>query len=119
MKKSISFILAIIMIFSVVNISVFAANIATPKATASNDVGGVKVYWNKVDGAVKYNVYRRMGGSSSWELAGTTTGTKIIDSGISNGKYYVYSIRAYDKDNNYSDYNSALTYTVKCVMFRG
>ena len=115
MKKSISLVLAIMMLFSVVNVSVFAAGIATPKATASNDVGGIKVYWNAVDGAVKYNVYRRVGGSSSWDYVNTTTGTKIIDNGVSNGKYYVYSIRAYDSQNNYSAYNSSLTYSVKCV----
>ena len=115
MKKSISFILAIIMIFSVVSVTAFAVGVPTPQATASNDVGGIKVYWNTVDGAVKYNVYRRIGGSSSWVLAGTTTGTKIVDKNVKNGNYYVYSIRAYDENNNYSDYNSALTYTVKCV----
>ena len=115
MKKTISFILAVLMLFSIVNVSVVAANIATPKATASNDVGGVKVYWNKVDGAVKYHVYRRVGGSSSWVLAGTTTGTLIIDKGVSNGKYYAYSVRAYDVNNNYSAYNAGMTYSVKCV----
>ncbi|MBO5896082.1 MAG: hypothetical protein J6Q83_02165, partial [Clostridia bacterium] len=73
MKKSISLLLTIIMLFSVVSVSAFAANVATPKATSSNDVGGIKVYWNKVDSAVKYNVYRRVGGSSSWVLVGTTT----------------------------------------------
>lgn len=115
MKKAFSFVLAIIMLFSVVSVGAVAASIATPKTTASNDVGGVKVYWNKVDGAVKYNVYRRVGGSSSWVLAGTTTGTLIIDKGVSNGKYYAYSVRAYDVNNNYSAYNAAMTYSVKCV----
>lgn len=115
MKKTISLILVVLMLFSVINVSVFAANIATPKATASNDVGGVKVYWNKVDRAVKYNVYRRAGGSSSWVLAGTTTATLIIDKGVSNGKYYAYSVRAYDVNNSYSTYNAAMTYSVKCV----
>ena len=115
MKKTICLILAVLMLFSVINVSVVAVNIATPKAVASNDVGGVKVYWNKVDGAVKYNVYRRVGGSSSWVLAGTTTGTLIIDKGVSNGKYYAYSVRAYDVNNNYSVYDKNMTYIVKCV----
>ncbi|MBR5441806.1 MAG: hypothetical protein IKV44_02525, partial [Clostridia bacterium] len=115
MKKSISLLLAIIMLFSVVSVSAFAATIATPKATSSNDVGGIKVYWNKVDDAVKYNVYRRVGGSSSWVLAGTTTGTQIIDSDVANGKYYVYSVRAYNAQGSYSAYNQNMTYTTKCV----
>ena len=116
MKKGISLLLAIIMLFSVVNVNVFAASVTTPKTTSSNDVGGIKVYWNKVDGAVKYNVYRRVGGSSSWVLAGTTTGTQILDRGVSNGKYYAYSVRAYDSQNNYSAYNQKMTYTTKCVF---
>ncbi len=115
MKKSISLILAVIMLFSIVNVSVFAASVVTPKATASNAVGGIKVYWNKVDNATKYNVYRRVGGSSSWVYAGTTTGTQIIDKGVTNGKYYVYSVRAYDSQGNYSVYNKNMTYTTKCV----
>ena len=116
MKKALCLILAVIMLFSVVSVSAVAVGIATPKTTASNDVGGVKVYWNKVDGAVKYNVYRRVAGSSTWVLVGTTTGTLVMDKGVSNGKYYAYSVRAYDADNNYSAYNSGLTYAVKCVV---
>lgn len=115
MKKSISILLAIIMLFSVVSVSAMAATVSTPKATSSNDVGGIKVYWNTVSGAVKYNVYRRIGGTSSWVLVGTTAGTKIVDSGVSNGKYYVYSVRAYNAQGNYSAYNKNLTYTTKCV----
>lgn len=115
MKKSISLLLAIIMLFSVVSVSAFAATIATPKATSSNDVGGIKVYWNKVDSAVKYNVYRRVGGSSSWMLVGTTTGTQVIDKGVTNGIYYVYSVRAYNSQGDYSAYNQSMTYTTKCV----
>ena len=115
MKKSISLLLTIIMLFSVVSVSAFAANVATPKATSSNDVGGIKVYWNKVDSAVKYNVYRRVGGSSSWVLVGTTTGTQVIDKGVTNGIYYVYSVRAYNAQGDYSAYNQNMTYTTKCV----
>ncbi len=115
MKKSISIFLAIIMLFSVVSVGTLAASITTPKATASNDVGGIKVYWNKVDNAVKYNVYRRAGGTNSWILAGTTTDTKIIDTSVSNGTYYAYSVRAYDVKGSYSAYNSKMTYTTKCV----
>ena len=115
MKKSISLILAVIMLFSVVSVGVSAVSVATPKATASNAVSGVNVYWNAVNGAVKYNVYRRAGGSSSWVYVGSTTGTNIIDKGVANGKYYAYSVRAYNSQGNYSAYNKNMTYTVKCV----
>ncbi len=115
MKKSISLILAIIMLLSVVCVSVSAVGVATPKATASNAVGGVNVYWTAVDGAVKYNVYRRVGGSSSWVYVGTTTKTNMIDNGVANGKYYAYSVRAYNSQGDYSAYNKNMTYNVKCV----
>ncbi len=115
MKKSLSFILSIIMLFSVVSISAFAVGIATPKATSSNEVGGIKVYWNAINGAKKYNVYRRVGGSSSWVFVGTTKGTMVVDKGVSNGKYYAYSVRAYNSQGTYSAYNKNLTYTTKCV----
>lgn len=108
MKKLLSFILSIIMLFSVVSISAFAVGIATPKATSSNEISGIKVYWNKVDDAVKYNVYRRVGGSSSWVLVGTTTGTMVVDKGVSNGKYYVYSVRAYNSQGTYRDRKSVV-----------
>ena len=103
------------MLFGVVSVGVSAVSIATPQTIASNDVGGIKVYWNAVSGAVKYNVYRRVAGSSNWVYVGTTTGTLLVDKGVSNGKYYAYSVRAYDSNNQYSAYDSGLTYVVKCV----
>ena len=115
MKKSISLILAVIMLFSVVSVGVSAVSVATPKATASNAVGGINVYWNAVEDAVKYNVYRRAGGSSSWVYAGTTQNTNLLDKGVTNGKYYAYSVRAYNAQGNYSAYNKNMTYNVKCV----
>ncbi len=116
MKKLLSLLLAIVMLFSVVNVSVFAASIATPKTTSSNAVGGINVYWSKIDKAVKYNVYRRQGGSNSWVLVGTTTSTSLLDKDVSNGKYYAYSVRAYDSQGSYSAYNKNMTYTTKCVF---
>lgn len=87
----------------------------TPKVSAANAVGGITVSWNAVGGATKYNVYRRAGGSSTWVYVGATTGTSLYDKNVANGKYYVYSVRAYNSAGKYSDYVAANTYTVKCV----
>ncbi|MBO5065591.1 MAG: hypothetical protein J6D06_05685 [Clostridia bacterium] len=90
-------------------------NPETPKAAAANGVGGITVSWNEVEGAVKYNVYRRAAGSSSWVYVGTTEGTSLFDRNVSNNKYYAYSVRAYNSAGGYSPYVAAKTYTIKCV----
>ena len=99
MKRALSITLAVIMLMGILNIGVFAADIETPTVTASNAVsGGINVYWTAVEGAVKYNVYRRIGGSSSWILVGSTDGkTNLIDPRVEGGKFYVYSVRAYEE----------------------
>ncbi len=85
----------------------------TPKVTTTNEIGGVNVTWNKVDGAVKYNVYRRQGGYNTWTLVGTTTGNTLLDKNVKSGIYYVYSVRAYNNVGQYSDFVSANTQTRK------
>ena len=87
----------------------------TPKASAANSVGGITVSWNEVEGASEYYVYRRTAGSSSWVLVGSTEETSLFDDGVSNNKFYVYSVRAYNSAGDHSPYDSAKTYTIKCV----
>ena len=86
---------------------------STPKVTTTNEIGGVNVTWNKVDGAVKYNVYRRQGGYSTWTLVGTTTSSTLLDKNVKSGIYYVYSVRAYNVSGGYSDYVASMTNTRK------
>ena len=86
---------------------------ATPKVATTNEINGVNITWNAVDGAVKYNVYRRQGGSNSWIYVGTTTGTSLTDTKVTSGIYYLYSVRAYNNAGQYSDFVSANTSTRK------
>lgn len=87
----------------------------TPKTAAVNSVGGITISWNDVYGAVKYNVYRRAAGSSSWVYVGSTEGTSLFDRNVSNSKYYAYSVRAYNSAGGYSPYIASKTYTIRCV----
>lgn len=87
----------------------------TPKAAGVNSVGGITVTWNEVDGAEDYVVYRRVAGSSTWVALTTTNDTSYFDSNVQNNKFYIYSIRAYNDEGVYSAYDSAKTYTIKCV----
>lgn len=81
----------------------------TPKVSTTNEINGIKITWNAVEYAVKYNVYRRQAGSKVWTLVGTTTGNSITDAKVSSGIFYCYSVRAYNSINQYSDYIAANT----------
>lgn len=88
---------------------------ATPKTSTINAIGGVQVSWNKISGAVKYNVYRRSAGQTSYTYLGTTTGNTYLDKTVKNGQYYCYTVRAFNADGGYSTYVYANTSTRKYV----
>ena len=88
-------------------------NPATPKTSSANAVGGVNVTWNKVDGAVKYVVFRRAAGSKTWVNIGTTTALSLLDKNVKSGTYYCYSVRAYNSVGGYSAFNQSMTSTRK------
>lgn len=60
-----------------------------------NAESGVKIQWNKTDGAVFYNVYRKVDGSS-WQYLKSVKTTAFTDTSVQNGTDYVYTVRAYD-----------------------
>lgn len=88
--------------------------VTAPTAVATNLANGVQIKWTKATGATKYNVYRRVGGSSTWTLVGTTTGTSLVDKNVTNGKYYVYSIRAIN-GTGYSAFDTSKTDTIQPI----
>ena len=66
--------------------------ISAPKITKAESVnGGVKISWNKSNGAVKYRVYYK--GSKGWTRLADTTSTSYTDSKVSSGKTYTYTVR--------------------------
>ena len=78
--------------------------LTTPKLTKVNNVqNGVNVVWQAVTGATGYRVYRKAGSATSWSYIGYTTKTNYVDTKVSNGIYYRYTIIAVN--GNYSDYD--------------
>ena len=63
-----------------------------------NNVGGVRVNWYGVIGAKYYYVYRKAVGEASWKYLKCVSGNvnTYLDTTTTNGKDYIYTVRAYD-----------------------
>ena len=73
--------------------------ISAPKITKAESVdGGVKISWNKSNGAEKYRVYYK--GSKGWTRLADTTSTSYIDNKVSSGKTYIYTVRCINSSAN-------------------
>ncbi len=82
----------------------------TPKITKCEAVsGGVEITWNPVKGAEKYRVYYK--GSKGWTRMADVSGTSYIDTDVSGGHTYTYTVRCVSSDGTQfmSDYDSAGT----------
>ena len=55
----------------------------------------IRVDWSSVSGATGYQVYRATSSTGTYSLIKTTTSLSTIDTGLVNGKYYYYKVRAY------------------------
>jgi hypothetical protein len=91
------------------------ASLATPKISKAESVyGGVKLTWNKVNGAAKYRVYYK--DRKGWTRMVDTTSTSYIDKDVSSGRNYTYTVRCISADRKSftSGYDSKGT-TVKYI----
>ena len=80
--------------------------VATPAISSlSNGANGVAVKWNGVDGADKYNVYRKTD-STSWRRVAQTTKTNCTDKTATTGVKYYYTVRAVDNNVLSQYYNN-------------
>lgn len=71
--------------------------ISAPKITKAESVnGGVKISWNKPNGAEKYRIYYK--GSKGWTRLADTTSTAYTDKAVSSGKNYTYTVRCISAD---------------------
>lgn len=80
----------------------------TPNITGfDSSVEGINIKWNAVEGAEKYRVYYK--GKNGWTRMATTDKTEYLDTDVSYGTTYTYTVRcvnAADKQFT-SDCNSA------------
>ncbi len=85
----------------------YKVNLSTPQITSlKNTTGGVKLQWNKVNGAYGYRLYHRPA-SGGWKRFKDTTATSFTDSSVVPNKTETYTIRCLDKDGNtISGFNS-------------
>lgn len=89
--------------------------LSEPVVTAAkNTTKGIKVYWNKVNGAEKYRVYRKVNGSK-WAKIKDVAATSLTytDTKIDAGAKYNYTVRAVS-GKSISSYNKGVSsYGVK------
>ena len=83
-------------------------DLARPEVTLSNvaSSGKIKVSWAKIDGAVKYEVYRATSKDGTYSLVKTTTSTSFTNTAITAGQAYYYKVKAIAEN---SAANSALS----------
>lgn len=89
--------------------------LSIPKITSvSNTYGAVTVSWNKVSGAAKYYVYRKVDGAKTWTYVGSVTSNSYRDTNVKNKSTYAYTVRAVN-GSSISYYNT-VGKSVKCVL---
>ena len=89
-----------------------AAQIETPQITGFDSVAqGVEIRWKDVPGAYGYRVFYK--GASGWKGMATVTTNSYIDTDVTNGHTYTYTVRCVDENGTFvSGYNnSGWTYT--------
>ena len=85
-------------------VSASAIDLNTPAiASATNEIDGVKVTWDAVDGATSYQVYRKDDNTGKWSKLGEPlAATSYTDTTVESGETYAYSVEAIAKDGNSS-----------------
>ncbi|MBR2715952.1 MAG: leucine-rich repeat protein [Ruminococcus sp.] len=79
--------------------------LVTPSGVKTESIeNGVKLTWSKVAGATKYRVYYKT--SSGWKGIGDTSSNSFVHTAVKNNTSYTYTVKAFDKANNSSSFNS-------------
>lgn len=84
--------------------------LSEPVVTAAkNTTKGIKVYWNNVNGAEKYRIYRKVNGSKWTKITDVkSTSLAYTDTKIEAGAKYNYTVRALS-GKSISSYNKGVT----------
>ena len=70
-------------------------------SAAVNNNGSITVYWNSVDKATNYRVYRKTGDKTSWDVVeNNTTALSFTDTDVLAGKTYCYSVCVIKSDGS-------------------
>ncbi|MBR5442358.1 MAG: leucine-rich repeat protein [Clostridia bacterium] len=71
--------------------------VPTPKVTSvANNVGGLRVNWNKLSGASSYHIFRMAPGQYSWQHLTTISGSvsTYLDKAVGSNNRYYYTVQA-------------------------
>ena len=142
MKKFLSILLALVMVFSLMAPAAFADNetttpgteivdpepsenpeppvepeVPTIEVTASNNPtsGKVVLTWAAVDGAAKYEVYRSGTKDGEYKLYYTTTKLTYTNTSAYAGYWYHYKVKALDADGNEIVTSAIITQCSDCA----
>ncbi len=78
---------------------------ATKLTSCYNEVKGVQLKWNAVNGAKSYKVYRKLPSQTEWVEIKSTTALEYQDTNVTGNTVYQYSVKAVDQYGNESDYS--------------
>ena len=84
-------------------------DLAQPVVEESNvtSSGKIKLKWEKISGAEKYKIYRRVGKSGDYEYYTSTTKTSYTDKDTKAGKVYYYKVLAVHENTSANSAKSA------------
>jgi len=86
----------------------------TVKITVTNEKSGVRIAWDKVDGATGFGIYKKVAGESAWMEMKKVEGDvlAVTDKDVTSGVTYEYSVVVY-KGESASAKSDAVK--IKCV----
>lgn len=102
-KSILSVILTLVTMATVLSVAVpsYAATLEAPVVSSYCNIKSKPVItWKKVDGAVKYRVYRASKKDGEFKSLKVVTSKSYTDNSAANHKTYYYKVRAYDKKGN-------------------
>ena len=80
------------------------------KISVVASTGKLKLRWDAIEGAVKYEVYRSTDGGETYKLLKTTTGTSLTNTSVTAGNKYYYKVKAIHSNSNANSAYSSVKY---------